>query len=85
MGHVINEKGITTCNDKVKAVTNFPIPCLVDDVRSFVDLTGFYRAFTRGFASIVKSLTYLQKVNLLFETVSNKRYLIHLSANARKG
>lgn len=61
LGHVVYEKGITTCKDKVKAVTNFPTLKSVEDVRTFVGLVGFYRAFTSGFTSIARTLTNLLK------------------------
>lgn len=61
LGRFLSEKGITTCDDKVKTVTNFPTPKSVEDVRSFVGLVGFYRAFIRGFASLARPLINLLK------------------------
>ena len=47
--------------EKVKAIKNFPIPKNTTDVKSFLELTGYYRKFIPQFSNIAKPLTELLK------------------------
>lgn len=53
----MSEGGITVCVDKMRAVTKFPTPMILDDVRHFTGLAGFYKPFRRNFTRIAKPLT----------------------------
>lgn len=55
----VNEEGITPCDNKGKAVTKISTPKRVDDVRSFIRIAGFCRAFTRNSARLAEPLTIL--------------------------
>ena len=66
LGHVVDESGIHTSDDKVSAVRNFPVPRNSDHVRSFLGLAGYYRPFIQGFASIASPLTRLLKKDVTF-------------------
>ena len=59
LGHVITEKGISTDPEKVAAVQNWPEPCNISEVRSFLGICGYYRRFIEKFAEIAKPLTKL--------------------------
>ncbi len=61
LGHVVDVEGIHTVDSKINAVKHFPTPQSVENVRSFLDLAGYYRAFVRNFASVASPLTRLLK------------------------
>ncbi len=52
--------------DKVQAVSKFPVPSTVDQVRSFLGLAGYYRPFLKGFSQIAAPLTQLLKKDSTF-------------------
>jgi len=56
LGHVISEKGIATDSKKTKAITEWPTPKTVRDIRSFLGLCSYYRRFVENFSGIAKPL-----------------------------
>ncbi len=67
LGHVINEHGIKMESSKVNAVTNWPIPTNVHELRSFLGLAGYYRRFVKDFSRIASALTALLHKNQKYE------------------
>lgn len=67
LGHVIGPNGVKPDPDTVRAVVEFRIPKSVRDVRSFLGLCSFYRAFIAGFAVIAGPLYYLTKKDIEFK------------------
>ncbi len=61
LGHEVDEKGIHTVDNKIAAVTKFPQPKTVGNVRSFLGLAGYYRPFIKSFAERANPLTKLLK------------------------
>ncbi|GJV35067.1 putative reverse transcriptase domain-containing protein [Tanacetum coccineum] len=59
LGHVINEDGIHVDPSKIEAIKNWEAPRTPSEVRSFLDLAGYYRRFIENFSKIAKSLTIL--------------------------
>ena len=53
--------------DKIEAITNWPTPRNVIDVRSFMGLAGYYRRFIEGFSKIAHAITSLQRKGIKFE------------------
>ena len=56
LGHVVSGKGISTNPKKIEAVTKWPTPKTVYDVRSFLDFVGYYRRFIKNFRKISKPI-----------------------------
>ncbi len=58
-GHQIYSHGLRTVQSKVEVVKAFPEPNTVDEVRSFLGLTGYYKTFIKGYADIAHPLSSL--------------------------
>ena len=56
LGHIISDKGIRPDPDKISALTTWPIPRTVKDVKSFIGFAGFYRKFLPKFSQLAKPL-----------------------------
>ncbi|XP_051173489.1 uncharacterized protein LOC127289546 [Leptopilina boulardi] len=67
LGFEISEKGIQPGKNKLEAITNFPTPKNVHDVRRFLGLIGFFRRYIHKFATIAAPLYCLLKNNQVFK------------------
>ena len=56
LGHVVSGKGLSTNPKKVEAVTKWPTPKTVYDVRSFLGFVGYYTGFIKDFSKISKPI-----------------------------
>ena len=61
LGHVINGKGISVQQHKIKAVATWPVPKTVKEVRGFLGLTNYYRKFVHEYSKIAVPLTEMTK------------------------
>lgn len=57
LGYIVGEGTFSTDPDKVKAVSEFPIPNNRKQVRRFLGMTGWYRRFIPNYANLAASLT----------------------------
>lgn len=61
LGYEISSSGISPSSDKVEAVSNWPKPENVQQVRQFLGLSQHYRRFIPGFSTVAAPLTDLTK------------------------
>ena len=59
LGHVVSEQGVSADPDKIKAVTEWPQPTTVTEVRSFLGFVSYYRRFIPNFSKVAKPLNKL--------------------------
>ena len=56
LGHVVSENGVETDPDKISALTTWPRPNNIRELKSFLGFTGYYRRFIKDFSKIAKPL-----------------------------
>ncbi|TYK22834.1 pol protein [Cucumis melo var. makuwa] len=61
LGHVVSKAGVSVDLAKIEAVTSWPRPSTVIEVRSFMGLAGYYRWFVENFFRIATPLTQLTR------------------------
>lgn len=61
LGHFILEEGVSTDPRKIEAVTHWPTPKNIKQIRSFLGMTGYYRRFIKNYGTIAWPLTELLK------------------------
>lgn len=61
LGHSITQKGIETDPKKIEAVSTWPKPVTIEDLRSFLGFTNYYRKFIESYASLVRPLEEMMK------------------------
>ena len=67
LGHVVSREGISVDPSKVEAVSTWPVPKNVTEIRSFLGLAGYYQRFVEGFSKIAAPLTALTRKGKKFE------------------
>ncbi|GJV45653.1 putative nucleotidyltransferase, ribonuclease H [Tanacetum coccineum] len=58
---IVSADGIIMDPSKVEAITKWPRPTTVTEVRSFLGLAGYYRRFVEGFSRLALPLTQLMR------------------------
>nr|GFA56404.1 reverse transcriptase [Tanacetum cinerariifolium] len=61
LGHIVSAEGITMDPAKVEAITKWPRPTSVTEVRSFMGLAGYYHRFVKGFSRLALPLAKLMR------------------------
>ena len=60
LGHVVSQAGIRPDDDKVKAVSTYPVPRTTKELKRFLGLTNYYRRFIKDYAHIAEPLHKVQ-------------------------
>ena len=63
LGHLVSESGIEADPERCACVTSWPLPRTVSELRSFLGLSNYYRAFCPGYAQIAGPLTEMLRRN----------------------
>ena len=66
LGHVVSSEGVQTDPGKIEAVSKLLPPKTVEQVRSFLGLTGYYRKFIPNYAALSAPLVALTKKGVKF-------------------
>jgi hypothetical protein len=61
LGHILTAEGIEVDPSKVEAISKWKQPSYVSEVRSFLEMEGYYRRFIKGFSNIARPMTELLK------------------------
>ncbi|KAK9117261.1 hypothetical protein Sjap_016208 [Stephania japonica] len=67
LGHIVGTDGVSVDPAKVRAVSDWPTPRSVSDIRSFLGLAGYYRRFVQDFSRIAAPMTQLTKKDVKFQ------------------
>ena len=61
LGHVVSRAGIRPDDDKVKVVSEYPVPRNNKELKQFLGLTNYYRRFIKDYAHIAEPLHKVQQ------------------------
>ena len=67
VGHWISADGISMMRDKLEAITNWPVPQNLTQLRWWMGILYFYRQFVNGFMIVAKPLMNLFKANAIYQ------------------
>ena len=70
LGHRVNQLGVSPLPDQVQVIRDFPQPCTLRQLRTFLGLVNFYHRFIPKCAAILTPLNALLKI-----TATNSRAL----------
>lgn len=59
LGHVVSKEGILVDPEKISAIIECATPRNVEKVRSFMEISGYYRRFIKKFSCISYPITSL--------------------------
>ena len=76
MGHVVGHNGVSTDPKKTEAVTEWPGPTTVTEVRSFLGFVSYYRRFIPNFSKAGKPLNTLLQ-NFKGTPNQKKKFKVH--------
>ncbi|KAI0520448.1 hypothetical protein KFK09_007923 [Dendrobium nobile] len=80
LGFIVSHRGVLMDPQKVLAITEWPTPRTITEVRSFIGLANFYRRFIKGFSIIVAPITNCLKEKSLQWTPEQERSFQTLKA-----
>ena len=83
LGHVVSKEGVSTDPDKIAAVTEWPQPTTVTEVRSFLGFVSYYRRFIPNFSKVAKPLNQLLQ-NLGGTPSQKKKFKVYWGPEQQK-
>ena len=63
LGHVVTKDGIQVDPQKIEAISEWPRPTTVTEIRRFLGLAGYYRRSVQDFFRIAAPMTRLTQKN----------------------
>ena len=66
LGFILSKNGLKMDPSKVQTIQDWPEPCKVKDIQSFLGFTNFYRRFISDYSTIVIPLTQLTRKGILW-------------------
>ena len=67
LGHIVSNEGIRVDPKKIEVVVEWKPPRNVTEVRSFLELAGYYKRFVKGFSMTTAPMTRLLQKNVKYE------------------
>ena len=61
LGHMVTSEGIKPDPNKVAKVSNWPKPCSIEDLRSFLGFSNYYRRFIKNYSDLTRPLELMMK------------------------
>ncbi|KAA0052124.1 ty3-gypsy retrotransposon protein [Cucumis melo var. makuwa] len=81
--HVVSKAGVSVDPTKIEAVTSWPRPFTVSEVRSFLGLAGYYQWFVENFSRIATPLTQLTRKGAPFVWSKACSFVIYRDASKK--
>lgn len=67
LGKVIGQGKVLPVSAKVEVILNFPVPSTRKELKRFLSMAGYCRAFCRNFAEVVSPLTHITSPKIPFQ------------------
>ena len=67
LGHIVTQDGVKVDAKKVDAVSSWPTPLNIHDLRAFLGLANYYRRFVRNYSLLTLPLTRMLKKGMAVE------------------
>ena len=67
LGCFVSEKGTRADPEKIKAVSTWPTPCSVKDLRQFLGLANYLHKYSKNYAALVRPLTSLLRKDVVWQ------------------
>ncbi|KAA3465567.1 DNA/RNA polymerases superfamily protein [Gossypium australe] len=65
--HIVSAEGIRVDSSKISVIVHWKLPRNVSEVRSFLNLVGYYRHFVKEFSMVATPMTRLLRKDVKFE------------------